>query len=187
MPPDASDPRAELERFRAFLRLVARLSLDPRLRGKVDLSGVVQDTFLEAVRKWDEFSKLAEGAQATWLKTALVHNLMDTIAKLRTDKRDVAREHSLEAALDASSARLRSLLPSSERSPSENASFQENQMRLAQALEQLTEERRTAVELRTMHGLSLKETAKLMGKTKAAVAKLVERGIADLHDLMKHE
>src|SRR5262245_42659090 len=39
-----------LERFRAYLQLLARLHLDPRLKGKVDLSGVVQQTLWEGHR-----------------------------------------------------------------------------------------------------------------------------------------
>ena len=41
-----------LEGFRAYLDLLARLHLDPRLKGKVDLSGVVQQTLWEGHRRW---------------------------------------------------------------------------------------------------------------------------------------
>ena len=38
----------DLERFRAYLTLLSRAEIDPRLQGKIDLSGVVQQTLLEA-------------------------------------------------------------------------------------------------------------------------------------------
>jgi RNA polymerase sigma-70 factor (ECF subfamily) len=187
MPPDAHDAGAELERFRAYLCLLARLGLGPRLRGKVDLSGVVQETILEAFQAWEKFRHLGEAEKHPWLRRVLANNLKDAIAKLLTEKRDVQREQSLDEALDASSARLEAWLASSDDSPSEIAMLRENQLRLAQALEQLSEDQRTAVELHSLQGLTLEETARQMRKTKTAVAKLVERGIKDLNARLDHE
>lgn len=49
-----SDPRgAVLESLRPYLRLVARMHLDFRLRARIDPDDVVQDTFRKALEKWD--------------------------------------------------------------------------------------------------------------------------------------
>lgn len=169
-----------MARVRAYLSLLARMQLDPTLRGKVDLSGVVQQTLLEAhqmsdqLRSWDEPRRLA------WLRRALANNLTDEVRKLGTLARDLGRERSLEAELEQSSARLDQWLASEEPSPPERAMRNEQLLRLAEALERLPDDQRTAVEMHHLQGRPLAEVAAALGRSKGAVATLLFRGMTRL-------
>src|SRR4051794_8637935 len=99
-----------LERFRDYLRLLARLHLDERLRGKLDPSDLVQQTLLKAHQAHDQFRGQTSGELAVWLRRILVRTLADAVRDLLREKRNVALEQSLEQALEASSARLRNWL-----------------------------------------------------------------------------
>jgi RNA polymerase sigma-70 factor (ECF subfamily) len=177
---DTGDPSRQLERFRAYLRLLARTQLEPALQGKVDLSGVVQQTLLEAHQAWDQLCHWSESQQAAWLRTALVRNLTDEVRKLRTAARDVAREQSLEAALEESSARLEACLASQGDSPSERAIRNERLLHLADALERLPEDQRRAVEWHHLQGQPLEQIANRLGRSKGAVAALLHRALQKL-------
>src|SRR5262249_40824508 len=97
---DSGARARDLERFREYLSLLARLLVDQRLLGKVDLSGVVQQTLLEAHQAREQFLHWDEPQKIAWLRKALAHNLIDEARKLRTAGRDVLREQRLEAALE---------------------------------------------------------------------------------------
>src|SRR5262245_60389754 len=106
MPDEATNLDQELERFRDYLGLLARLQLDAKLQGKVDLSGVVQQTLLEAHQALVRHPDRNAALKAAWLRQILANNLRDEVRKMSAAARDVDRERSLEAALDASSAQL---------------------------------------------------------------------------------
>jgi RNA polymerase sigma-70 factor (ECF subfamily) len=185
MDEQAPCPDGTLARFRAYLAVLARVELDPRLRSKLDLSGVVQQTLLEASQAWHTLRYLGEGQQAAWLRKALAHNLTDAIRKLRTRGRDVRRELSLEAALDASSAQLGGWLIDDHSSPSHQAQRHEQALRVAAALERLPEAQRQALVLQHWHGWTLARIAEHLGRTPGAVAGLLHRGLQQLRQHLR--
>jgi RNA polymerase sigma-70 factor (ECF subfamily) len=174
----------ELDRFRAYLTLLARMQLDPGLQGKVDLSGVVQQTLLEAHQAWEQLRQWNQAQQAAWLRRALAHNLMDEVRKLGTAARDVARELSLEASLEASSSRLEAWLVADQSSPPEQAMRNEQLLHLAEALARLPDDQRRAVELHHLKGRPLEEVAAALGRSKGAVGTLIFRAMTRLRQLL---
>jgi RNA polymerase sigma-70 factor (ECF subfamily) len=175
----------ELEKFRDYLCLLSRLEVDHRLRNKVDLSGLVQQTLVEAYQAEAQLRGRSEPEQLAWLRKALAHNLTDAIRKLGAKKRDVGRELPLQEALEQSKFRVDAWLAAEQSSPSEVAMRQELALRLAAALTELPEKQRQAVELRHLSGLSLAEVAQELDCSRSAAVGLLHRGVEKLRALMR--
>jgi RNA polymerase sigma-70 factor (ECF subfamily) len=171
-----------LERFRDYLQLLARLQLDPWLRGKLDSSDVVQQTLMKAHANLGQFRGHTEAELAAWLRQILANSLLEAARQFGAGKRDLARERSLEAALEESSCRLENWLAADQSSPSQQAVRQEQLLRLAEALAQLPEDQRRAVELHHLQGRTVAETAAELGRTKPAVMGLLFRGLKKLRE-----
>jgi RNA polymerase sigma-70 factor (ECF subfamily) len=174
------DPDRGLERFRSYLLLLARVRLDPMVRAKVGASDVVQQTLLEAHRDLAQFRGRTPAEQAAWLRQILARNLANVVRDLRRDKRDLAREQPLQAAVDESASRLEAWLSAQQSSPSQQVERQERAVRLAEALAMLPENQREAIVLRHWEGCSLVEIGERLGCTTAAVTGLLHRGLRNL-------
>jgi RNA polymerase sigma-70 factor (ECF subfamily) len=174
-----------LDGFREYLRLLARLQLSAQLSGRIDLSGVVQQTLLDACQARDFPSDAAR--QAAWLRRALANNLTDEIRRLGVRGRERPGQQSLEQALEASSARLEAWLAREDSTPSRKAAHGEQLTRLAEALLRLPEDQRRAVELHHLQGLSLADVGQRLGRSREAVAGLVFRGLKTLRTLLTEE
>jgi RNA polymerase sigma-70 factor (ECF subfamily) len=166
------------------LRFLAELQLDTRLQAKVDLSGLVQETLVAANDRLDQFQRMNESEQAKWLRGILAHKLKDEVRRCTAGKRDVRREVSLEAALEQSSVRLEAWLAAEQSSPSEQAIRHEQLLRLADTLVHLTEDQRRVVGLRFWRDCKLSEIATEMGRSEQAVAKLLQRALKKLRELL---
>jgi RNA polymerase sigma-70 factor, ECF subfamily len=165
------EDRAEtLSRFREYLSLVARQEVSPKLREAIDLSGVVQQTLLDAHQSPPK--QRSEAQTAAWLRAILLNNLADEARRRGAQKRDLARERSLEAV---------AFSPVAEHSsPSQRAVRAEELLRMAQALSGMPENQRRAIELHHLEGRPLVDIAETLGTTKQAVAGLLHRGMKAL-------
>jgi RNA polymerase sigma-70 factor (ECF subfamily) len=171
-----------LEEYRAYLHLLARLQMDSRLQKRIDPSDLVQESLLKAHQRWAQFRGHSEAEVAAWLRTILAHTLADALRKF--SRQQGYRERSLEAAVDQSSSRLEVWLAAQELTPRQQALRNEELFRLAAALEQLPQDQREALELHHLQGYSGPAVGRLMGKSSAAVAGLLRRGLKKLRELL---
>jgi RNA polymerase sigma-70 factor, ECF subfamily len=185
--PEASDVWHP-ERYWNYLLMLARLRLNAWLHAKVSASEMVQETMLRAEQHRDQFRGTNETALATYLRKILANTLADKVREFACDKRDIALERSLQDALDRSSAHLEDWLKAEQSSPSERAERNELLLNLAEALAQLPEDERVALE---MHYLqeppsSLADIAMHLGRPSAkAVAGLLSRGMERLRQRLQ--
>ena len=178
--PEAECPRRPLEHHREYLCLLARLQLDTRLQGKLDPSDVVQETLLKAHQALDQFRYRGEAELVAWLRKILANVLADALRKYQAGARDVGRERGLEAALEESSSRLEAWLAAEQSSPSQHAERHERAVALAAALAELPEDNREALVLHYCEDWPLADIARRLGRTPAAVAGLLKRGVQQL-------
>jgi RNA polymerase sigma-70 factor (ECF subfamily) len=169
-----------LEPFRSYLEVLARVHLDPRLRGKLDPADVAQQVLLRAYAAWPGLQNPDGPVLLAWLRRILARTLADLVKHYDRDKRAVDLERSLEADLDQSASGMAGWLAADQTSPSQAAMRNEELLRLADALAALPELQREVVVLKHLRGWALQRIAEHVGRSDPAVASLLRRGLEDL-------
>jgi RNA polymerase sigma-70 factor, ECF subfamily len=184
----AGDPQALgqlLELYRHYLRLLARVQVSRRLRGKADPSDLVQEAFLAAQRSFPQFRGNSEGEFVDWLRQILARKLIDLARRyLQAGRRDVRLERQLAADLDNSSRALGAALAAPSSSPSARAVRREQAVLLADAIKSLPADYGEVIILRHLEGLPLADVAARMGRSVDSVKNLWIRGIARLRAIL---
>jgi RNA polymerase sigma-70 factor, ECF subfamily len=166
-----------------YLAALGRGLLRSHLVGRVDLSGVIQQTLLEAVAARDGFPAGRPGEERAWLTQVFRHNLLDAVRRETAAGRDAGRDVSLAAA-EPDLTPLADLLAADQSTPSSRASWEEEILRLARALAGLPADQRRVIELRYLHGRSVGDIAAELARSKPAVASLLKRGLQTLRELL---
>jgi RNA polymerase sigma-70 factor (ECF subfamily) len=199
IPGDPSDAIAKLregdtralatlfDQHRDRLRRMVELRMDPRLRGRLDASDVVQVAFVDVARDLPAYLANPSLPVLLWMRLH-VGRRMTTLHRqhLGTQMRDAGREISLfQGALpEASSAALASMLLGRHTSPTEAAQRAEWLLRVQEALNSLDAIDREVLALRHFEQLSRLEAAQVLGITQEAGAKRYFRALKRLKDAL---
>jgi RNA polymerase sigma-70 factor, ECF subfamily len=178
-----------LELYRNYLKLLARAQVDLHLRSRGDASDLVQETFLDACRDFQQFRGSTEAELMAWLKKILIYNVAkfiqrQVVAKKRDARRDVSLDRHL-AAVNQSSAHFEAALASPASTPSVQASRRERAAVVADYLAQLPPAYREVILLRNLEGLAFSEVARRMQRSSGAVRILWVRALDQLRKLLE--
>jgi RNA polymerase sigma-70 factor (ECF subfamily) len=170
-------------RHRARLRRMVELRLDRRLQSRIDASDVIQEAYVEVVRRLGEYLSEPSYPLFLWLRLIVGERLLKLHRHhLGTKMRDAELEVSIyRGALPAaSSAALAAQLLGKHTSPTQAAIRAERMMRLQEALNTLDPMDREVLSLRHFEELSLVETALSLGIEQSAAAKRYVRALKRL-------
>jgi RNA polymerase sigma-70 factor (ECF subfamily) len=178
-----------LQLYGNYLRVVATVRLDDRLRARCSPSDVVQDTLLDAYRDFPRFRGRTKAEFLGWLRQILANNILRlTERHIDAAKRAVRREVSLDAAQGASrsSASLGAILADRTASPSSIVGGREAASILVDQLANLPPDYREVLVLRHFHGLSFAEVGERMRRSPGAVRILWVRAIGHMQRVLEN-
>lgn len=141
-------------------------------------SDLVQSVCREVLESADRFEFQGDAAFRSWLFTAALRKLVEKDRKLHAGRRDVRREHQIDAEGGADAAVLQGY--ASATTPSLLAMGNEGAEKLEEAFDELTEEHREIITLSRFVGLSHAEIAAQLGKNEEACRQLLRRALVKL-------
>jgi RNA polymerase sigma-70 factor (ECF subfamily) len=175
-----------LATYRHYLRLLAQTSLDSALQAKADPSDVAQETLLKASQRFAQFRGETERELVGWLRRILANHIADVNRRFRGNAgRRLARERSLEEAVERSSLVIEGLLANSEGSPSRGARRQEVSVFVADALAELKPDDRDVIVLRSLQEMEWEDIGRRMKRSAGAARVLWTRALERFGTLIK--
>ena len=171
--------RELLERFEDDLHPRIARRIPTGLRRRIAASDVIQETCILAFARREEFEDRGDGSFGAWLRAIADRKLKEEIRRHGgTAKRAASREVTRGKRPDT--AEFKGL----HRTPSAAAMLTEDTLRVRAAMSQLSEDHRTVIQLVVERGLTLREVAEHMGRSREATKKLYGRAILGLRRLV---
>jgi RNA polymerase sigma-70 factor (ECF subfamily) len=172
-----------LERHRGELMRYLELRLDPRLRGRMDVSDITQDTFVDAFRGLSVYVQRRPMPFRLWLRRLAYQRLLIAYRRhVLAGGRSVMREIPVP---ERSSAALVRHLLAREPSPSGAVGQQELIRLVRQALGTLSDVDREVILLRTFENMSYEEVGQMLAISAEAARKRHGRALLQLAQLLR--
>lgn len=157
------------------------LQISPLWQSVLDLSDVMQVTYLEAFLQIGELQTPEEGAFVTWLRRMADNNLRDAIRGLEREKRPSPRNRVQPASVEDSLTGLYHLLGETTTTPSRALNRQEIVAQLRDAIAALPPTYAEVIRLYDLEGLPIGDVAARLGRSTGAIHMLRARA----HDQLR--
>ncbi len=181
------DLAAAFDENRPRLTQMVRIRMDQRLQGRVDISDVLQDAFVECLKRLPEYRQKPAMPLFLWIRFLTGQKLIDLQRMhLGTKMRAVSQEARAPAdyQLEASSLYLADQLFDHLTSPSQAAVRAETQQRIQQALDAMEPIDREILAMRHFEMLTNEETSQVLGLTKTAASNRYIRALRRLKAIL---
>jgi RNA polymerase sigma-70 factor (ECF subfamily) len=170
-------------RYRPYLCQLIGCRLDPRLRARVDVSDVVQETQLEAFRRLADYLERRPMPFRLWLRqTACERLLMTQRFHLKASRRSMQRE---VGSPDHSSFQLIQQLLAPGSTPSQRLDKRELARRVGEVMAQLSATDRDILVMRNLETLSNQEVAQVLQIDPATASQRYGRALLRLRKLLR--
>jgi RNA polymerase sigma-70 factor, ECF subfamily len=169
---------ALFEKHRPRLAVLIHYRLSPELRRFFEVDDVLQDTFLEAFRDFDQFKYELPGSFMSWLARISDHVMADLARSQGRQKR-----HAAEMLRFRSESNPAGPEPIDSRTPSRIFAEEQGLQELLTKLNALPENYRQAILLVKVEGLTTQEAAARLGKTRESMALLLHRALKRFREL----
>ena len=163
---------ALFEKHRSRLAVLIHYRLSPELRRFYEVDDILQETFLEAIRDFDQFTYQAAGSFMSWLACLSDHVMADLARSRGRQKRRAAEILRFRSESNPSGPE-----PVDSRTPSRVFAEEEGLQGLLAKLNALPENYRQAILLMKVEGLTTQEAAARLGKSNESTSLLLHRAL----------
>jgi RNA polymerase sigma-70 factor, ECF subfamily len=165
-------------RLREPLLYYIRLRLGPKLASKIEAGDILQETFLQAHRSFENLQGNRPGAFRAWIYRLIDNRIRDFSDHFKSQKRNSERQ--VQGA-----AKIMDQVPLQAMGPASEASQREEKERMLKGMNQLPEELRELLILRFFHGLSFRQMADQLSLKESSVRREVIKATYQLGKLMR--
>ncbi|MBL8818154.1 MAG: sigma-70 family RNA polymerase sigma factor [Planctomyces sp.] len=173
-------------KYRDRLERIVSFRIDPRIRGRLDASDVLQEAYLDIASRLPVFIESTEVSFFVWIRQRTLQTLIDIHRRHFRHKRDAGRDIRFASSqpTDGTSLSIASFLVDQATSPSQAMLREEEMKWLQEALNGMNEVDREVLALRHFEQLGNSQVAEILGITPTAASNRYLRAAARLGEIM---